>query len=126
MLLGRSLRRGVNWIPVKYGAVAAEGNLNADGQVGRSGVVILLQPAADFACLNANDGIVTGGVVGIAVEDLGADDALFQQLVVAVEVMADDVGEKLLAARAPAKRGAVQDFFQLAEDHRFGLGRFRG
>ena len=82
LMRGVTLRRRMTWVPVKRRAVGAQGNLNPNWQIGLSGVVILLQPAPDFARLNPDHRIVPGGIVGVAVKDLGADNSLFQLLMV--------------------------------------------
>jgi hypothetical protein len=111
---------------VKCRTVRADGNLDADRKIGRGAVIVLLQPTADFSRLHADYRVVSGGVIGVAVENFGTDDPLFQLLMLAFEAVVNDVGKEFLTAVAAPKVGACQDFLQLTEDHRLCLAGFRG
>ena len=50
----------------------------------RSGVVVLLQPSADFSRLHPDDGIVSGSVAYGTLEKLGPQGALFQRFTIAL------------------------------------------
>jgi hypothetical protein len=87
-LTGRIFRDKSMRIPVKLWMIRAERNFDANRQIGRSRVVVLLQSPAHFACLNANDRILPGRVIGVPVEDFGPDGAFLQELMASLEAMA--------------------------------------
>ena len=113
ILYGKRVR-----IPVELRMIRAEGDLDANRQVGRSRVIVLLQSPANFPCLNANYRVVTGRVIGVAVEDFSSDCAFFEEFVAPLQAVAHDVGEELLAPGAAAKWWTIEDLIQLAEYHR--------
>jgi hypothetical protein len=71
-------------------------------------LIELREALADFSDADANDGVVAGLVVGAAAEDLGADDALAEEVLLLSEGVFDDVAEQGLALLAEAKGRAGQ------------------
>jgi hypothetical protein len=71
-------------------------------------LIELREALADFGDADANDGVIAGLVVGAATEDLGADDALAEEVFLLSERVLDDVAEQGLALLAEAKGWARQ------------------
>ncbi len=121
----------VNWKldrrVVKFGNIGSYGKVDAYvGELGKL-MIILLKPSPYFASLDSNYRIVSSGVIGGTMEQVGSNAALLQQFVMSVEPVLDNVGEKLFTAATIAKRRAGEDVSQFLKNcrfiHIFGDGR---
>ena len=82
-------------------------------------LVILFEPPADFAGLDPDYRVVSGGIPNRALKQIDPDGALLEPIMVPIEAVVDDIGKKLLAALARLEHGAVQDRVEFPEDQLF-------
>jgi hypothetical protein len=92
--------------------VGAYGDFDPDRQVWRSSVIVLLEPPAHFTRLDAHNGIVSCRVIRVAMEDLGPDGTFFQEFMMSLKTVMDDIGEKFFSPRGAAKRRTLEYFSQ--------------
>ena len=105
--------------------------LNADGWRIRQCPIILLEASAHVAGLNANDGIFAGSIARIPLEDLYPDCAFLQLFVMAIQLVPDNVFQKLPASQGVFEESAFQNsikFFEyknrVLQPNGSGLGSF--
>jgi hypothetical protein len=79
-------------------------------------LVVLVQPSAYFTCLYPNHWIVACGIPNRALKQINSYCAFLKSIMVPIQAVADHIRQKLLAAFARLKYGAVQDSGQLAKN----------
>jgi len=82
----------------------------------RRGLIVLMESSSNFSSLDANHGIVPGGVVVGPLEDFNSDRALFQQLCMAIQLVLDNKSEELLAASCAPEVATFQDVLEFVEN----------
>ena len=86
-------------------------------------MVVTLEPPSNLSSLHADDRIVACRVARLALENLHSNRSLFKKFLAAFELVLNNVGEELLAARTVPKGLAFEDTTELREDRRsFGVG----
>jgi hypothetical protein len=102
--------------PNELGSIRTDGKFNADHFVIGCDVVILFQPSANIASLDAHHRVVTGGVADWTLEEIRADDSLFQRFVVLLELIPHHIREELLRAPGSPKESAVKNGIQFLDN----------
>src|SRR5258708_16167814 len=86
-------------------------------------MVVTLEPPSNLSSLHADDRIVACRVARLALENLHSNRSLFKKFLAAFELVLNNVGEELLAARTVPKGLAFEDTTELRKDRRsFGVG----
>jgi hypothetical protein len=91
---------------VKHGRIGPDRKLDSDRRVIRGCLIVRFQSSAHFARLNTYHRVISRSVSWGPQKDLGSDCALFEELWMALELMLDDILEKLFAAGSAPEKGA--------------------
>jgi hypothetical protein len=105
---------------MEHGRVASQRQFYADLAIAASVVLIQFQPAAHVSRLNPHNGIVPGGIVQVATENLCADQPFLEQLFVPVDLLLDDKLQELPGTFAVAEMTALQNAQKLLPDQVWG------
>ena len=89
--------------------------LNPYGWRSRQRLIILLEASAHVAGLDTNNWIVACSIAGNSLEDLDPDDAFLQLFGVAIQLVPDNVFQKLSASRGAFEKLAFENSIQFFE-----------